>query len=95
MPGQHSNAVKEARSRAAIAVAEEMSRAFRENLVGSVQQVLFEEPDDGYYAGHAPNYVRVYVRGDNLHNRVLPVRVTAVFRDGVAGEVTENAGSEG
>ena len=86
MPGQLGNATKEARSRAAIAVAEEMSLAYRENLVGSVQEVLFEEPEGEFFTGHAPNYVKVYVRGENLHNRVLPVRVTEVFRDGVLGQ---------
>ena len=87
MPGQHNNATKEARSRAAIAVAEEMSLAYRENLVGSVQEVLFEEPEGDYFTGHAPNYVKVYVSGEGLHNRVCSVRITEVFKDGVLGRV--------
>ena len=37
MPGQHDNATKEARSRAAIAVAQEMSLAYRQALVGTTQ----------------------------------------------------------
>nr|MBQ8244031.1 tRNA (N(6)-L-threonylcarbamoyladenosine(37)-C(2))-methylthiotransferase MtaB [Oscillospiraceae bacterium] len=88
MPGQHSNATKEARSRAAIAVAEKMSAAYRESLIGSEQQVLFEEPDEEYFTGHAPNYVKVYVREKDLHNRVLPVTVTAIYKDGVLAECT-------
>jgi threonylcarbamoyladenosine tRNA methylthiotransferase MtaB len=87
MPGQHNNAVKEARSRAAIAVAEEMSNAYRENLVGSVLEVLFEEADGEFFTGHAPNYVKVYVRGKDLHNQIRPVRVTAVYKDGVLGSI--------
>ena len=87
MPGQHDNATKEARSRAAIAVAEEMSRAYRENLIGSTLPVLFEEPEGGYFAGHAPNYVKVYVRGEGLHNQICPVRITEVYNDGVIGEL--------
>ena len=87
MPGQHDNATKEARSRAAIAVAEEMSRAYRENLIGSTLPVLFEEPEGGYFAGHAPNYVKVYVRGEGLHNQICPVRITEVYIDGVIGEL--------
>ena len=47
MPGQLGNAVKEARSAAAIAVAAEMNAAFRANMVGSVQAVLFEEIAEG------------------------------------------------
>ena len=87
MPGQHNNATKEARSRAAIAVAEEMSNAYRENLVGSALEVLFEEADGEFFTGHAPNYVKVYVRGKDLHNQIRPVRVTAVYKDGVLGSI--------
>ena len=89
MPGQLGNAVKESRSRAAIAVAEEMSKAYRQALAGSVQAVLFEEPEDGYFTGHAPNYVKVYVKGENLHNQIQNVRITEIFRDGVLGQLTE------
>ncbi len=90
MPGQHSNAVKEARSREAIAVARQMSQVYRQALVGKTQQVLFEEADGEYYTGHAPNYVKVYVKATDLHNRILPVRITGLFRDGVQGILTED-----
>ena len=83
MPGQHPNAVKEERSRAAIAVAEEMNRAYRENLIGTVQSVLFEEPEGEFFTGHAPNYVKVYLRGEGLHNQVRDVTVTELFKDGM------------
>ena len=85
MPGQHNNATKEARSHAAIAVAAQMSRVYRENLVGSAQAVLFEEADGEYFTGHAPNYVKVYVRAENLHNQVKNVKITGLLRDGVEG----------
>lgn len=89
MPGQHNNAVKEARSRTAIAVAEEMSAAYRASLIGSVQQVLFEEPEGEYYTGHAPNYVKFYVPGTDLHNEIRSVRVTGCWQDGVLGQIVE------
>ncbi len=86
MPGQHGNAVKEARSRAAIAVAEEMRQAFLESFLGSQQQVLFEDETDGLYTGHTPNYIKVYAKGEALHNRLCTVRLTALYADGVFGE---------
>ena len=86
MPGQLSNGVKEQRSKAAIAVANEMSHTYRTAMVGSLQAVLFEEPEGDYFVGHTPNYVKVYVKGENLHNTVLPVLVTEVFRDGVLAD---------
>ena len=87
MPGQHSNATKEERSRAAIAVAEEMSRTYRENLIGTTQAVLFEEPEGEFYTGHAPNYIKVYARGENLHNQIRSVRITGLHAEGVSGEI--------
>lgn len=85
MPGQHDNATKEARSRAAIAVAEEMNRTYRESLIGTTQAVLFEEAEGEFYTGHAPNYVKVYVKGEGLHNEIRPVTITELYRDGLLG----------
>ena len=86
MPGQHNNATKEARSRAAIAVAEEMSRAYRENLIGKQLEVLFEEKDGEFFTGHAMNYVKVYAEGEKLHNEIREVTVTGIYKDGVIGK---------
>ena len=87
MPGQHNNATKEARSRAAIAVAAQMSREYNEALIGTVHAVLFEEMDGEFYTGHAPNYVKVYARGENLHNAVKNVTITGLYKDGVIGAI--------
>ena len=89
MPGQHNNATKEARSHAAIAVAEEMSRAYRENLIGTVHEILFEEAEGEYFTGHAPNYIKVYVPGSELHNQIRNVTLTEIFRDGMLGRIEE------
>ena len=83
MPGQHNNETKEARSRAAIAVAEQMSREYRQNLIGTCHAVLFEEKDGAFFTGHAPNYVKVYAEGENLHNEIRNVEITEVYQDGV------------
>ena len=87
MPGQLGNAVKEERSKAAIAVAEEMSRTYRERRIGNRVSVLFEEQDGAYYTGHTPNYIKVYVPGEALHNRILPVVITGLYKDGVLGRL--------
>jgi len=87
MPGQLSNAVKEQRSRQAIAVAEEMSRSYRQAMVGSRQQVLFEEQNGAYYTGHTPNYIKVYAKGEKLHNVIATVEITELCRDGVLGKL--------
>ena len=89
MPGQHNNATKEQRSRAAIAVAEEMSREYRKTMVGTHHAVLFEEAEGEFFTGHTPNYIKVYVPGGNLHNEIRTVRLTEVYKDGMMGLITE------
>ncbi len=89
MPGQHNNATKEERSRAAIAVAEQMRNAYREDLIGTTHPVLFEEAEGEYFTGHAPNYVKVYAPGENLHNRIRMVKLTDMYLDGMLGQIVE------
>jgi threonylcarbamoyladenosine tRNA methylthiotransferase MtaB len=83
MSGQHSNDVKEDRSRRAIQVAEEMSGAYRRAMIGTVQEVLFEEEQDGMFVGHAPNYMKIYVKEKDLHNQVHGVIVEKIHKDGL------------
>ncbi len=85
MPQQHPNAVKEQRSRDAIAVARRMSEEYRKKLIGTTLDVLFEEPDGEFFTGHAPNYMKVYAPGENLHNQIRQVTVTGLHQDGVIG----------
>ena len=87
MQGQHNNATKEERSRAAITVADEMSEEYRRNIIGTVQEVLFEEEEGGLFTGHAPNYVKVYAEGKDLHNEVRQVRITGLHAEGVIGTI--------
>lgn len=88
MPDQVPKAVKEARAARAAAVAAELEDVFHSALIGTVQEVLFEQPEDGLYAGHAPNYAKVYVRSDEaLRNRTCRVRITEPCRNGVLGEL--------
>ena len=83
MSGQHGNDVKEDRSRRAIAVAEEMNLSYRQAMVGTVQEVLFEEESNGLFAGHAPNYMKIYVKEKDLHNQVHQVIVEKIHKDGL------------
>ena len=87
MPGQHKNATKEDRSRRAISVAERMSQQYRQAMVGSTAQVLFEEPAGEYFVGHTPNYIKVYVKGEDLHNQICSVTLTGLCEDGMTGEI--------
>jgi len=74
--------VKEKRAARAAAVAEELHQAYLRECVGEVYDVLFEQPADGLYRGHAPNYMTVGVEGEILHNQTLPVKITGT-KDGI------------
>lgn len=86
MPDQHGNAVKEQRAARAIEAAAELERTSLGAMTGTRQNVLWEQPEDGYFAGHAPNYAKVYIKQDGLHNQITACAVTKLFRDGVLAE---------
>ena len=89
MAGQLPNAVKEQRSHAATQVARQLSEDYRRALIGKTVQVLFEEPEGALFTGHAPNYVKVYVQGKDLHNQIRAVRITGLCADGVMGQLED------
>ena len=91
MSDQVPNAVKEQRASEAAAVAAELEDAFHTALIGTEQTVLFEQPEAGFFTGHAPNYVKVYVEAGDLHNQLRRVRVAGLCRDGVLGELVDEA----
>ena len=89
MTGQHNNATKEERGRRAIEIAGKMSLAYRKKLIGTVQEVLFEESVSQWDTGHAPNYVRVYVPSMGRRNQVCRVHITGLEKDGLRGEILD------
>ena len=81
--------VKEERARRAAAVAEEMHRAYLAGCVGQTYPVLFEQPKNGKFSGHAPNYMEVLADGEQLHNQIRNVKITAVEGEALLGEIQE------
>ena len=82
-------AVKEERARRAAAVAAELHQAYLEGCVGRTYEVLFEQPKDGLFSGHAPNYMEVLAAGTELHNQVRRVRITGIQDGALLGELEE------
>lgn len=89
MPGQLPNAVKEERSRRAIAVAQDMSRCYHQELLGTTQAVLVEGMEGEHSVGHAMNYVKIYIPGAYPRNEIQTVAVKSLYSDGVTGEVIQ------
>ena len=82
------SAVKEQRAGRAAQAAETMCQAYLQGCVGRVYPVLFEQEKEGYYTGHAPNYCEVGVRANDLHNKVLDVKITGINGEILIGELT-------
>lgn len=87
MSGQILKSVKSERASKAGKIARELREHYDTALIGSVQEVLFEQTEDGFFTGHARNGVKVYARGNDLENQVRSVKITALREDGVEGEL--------
>ena len=85
---QFSAAVKEERTRRAVAVARTMHRAYLEGCVGQTYPVLYEQEKDGLYTGHAPNYCEACVRAEDLHNKIIDTKIVGIDGDVLIGELT-------
>ena len=73
-----------------LALAQESAWSFRRRFLGRTLTVLFEQQSNGVWSGLTDNYVKVYTKsGDDLTNKLLPVRLVEVYRDGVWGEIVE------
>ena len=82
-------AVKEERAHRAAQVAAGLHRKYLEGCVGRTYLVLFEQPRDGRYFGHAPNYMEVLVDGADLHNQVRRVTITGTDGEVLLGTLVE------
>ena len=85
MDGQIPKAVKAERAALAGQTAARLRETFDRALVGTVQEVLFEQREGEYFTGHAPSGVKVCVREEMAQNELRSVRIDAVLPDGVLG----------
>lgn len=87
MPDQILKSVKSERAAKAAKVAQKLRDAYDTALIGSEQEVLFEQEEAGFFTGHAKSGVKVYARGENLQNILRRVRILSLRTDGVEGEL--------
>lgn len=92
MHGQVPEVVKENRVRRLIAVGETLATTYREQMLGTVQPVLMEERlEDGLVTGYTPQYISVATNGGEA-GRIVNVRLTALTKEGMTGEIVESLG---
>lgn len=90
MPGQVPDAVKKSRSGIMLDLAKESAREFRRSFIGRTMDVLWEQQSSGTWTGLTGNYIKVYTKSpEELTNRIGPVKLVKLYRDGVWGELSE------
>ena len=88
MPGQVSDKEKKQRLGQMLALAESSRQDFSRGFAGRELAVLWEQRSSRLWSGYTGNYIRVYARSTaDLANRLLPVRIGEIYRDGVWGEL--------
>ena len=87
MPQQIEKTVKTQRAAVAAEVAGKLHESYCTALMGSCREVLFEQEERGFFTGHMKNGVKVYAKGEALHNQLRTVCITAIRADGVEGEL--------
>jgi len=89
MDGQISQSVKETRVHALIQVGESLAALYYRRLLGTVQPVLVEEClAEHEWRGYTPQYVQVICRGSTAE-KIVPVRLTAIDKEGMSGDIVE------
>lgn len=91
LPGQLNESVKVERAARLRETDQDLRLRFRRKNMGTVHPVLFENRRvTGYLAGHAPNYLDVYVAAPAVvAGKVRNVTISELHPEGVVGELTD------
>ena len=85
MPDQIPDNIKKERVHRLQQVAEEMTRAFHEQYLGTKQKVLWETRTKGVTDGVTDTYIRVYTKADVIPGEITEVKMERLYEDGVWG----------
>jgi threonylcarbamoyladenosine tRNA methylthiotransferase MtaB len=89
MPGQVAEQVKKERSRQMLTLAKESAQGFHKKFLEKTMEVLWEQQSKSVWSGLTGNYIKVYIKSsEDLTNRLLPVKIIKIYRDGVWGEIS-------
>jgi len=86
MPDQVLNAEKMVRAGKAGRLCAGLRGEYLASKVGTVREVLCEQPGDGGWWGYDPEYCRVLVKGSGSHNELVRVRIVSAEEDHLIGE---------
>jgi len=87
MPAHVPDNVKTQRNQNLRALAIECTQDYRYMFSGRSMAVLWEKQSDGIWSGHTSNYIKVYTKSnEDLTNKLVPVNLMEIYKDGVWGE---------
>ncbi len=87
-PDQIEKRVKTERCARLQSVCDDLRTSFLKNMIGSVQEVLFETPKRGMQLGYTRNYTPVSVKYDHpLTGQIRQVLITGTTEDGCLGSI--------
>ena len=86
MSGQVLKKIREERARQLIAIGNDLSHTYHQQLVGQEVEVLCEEITDGLSTGYTDTYIPCRFQG-GTPGEMARVRITGLSDDGVAGEM--------
>jgi threonylcarbamoyladenosine tRNA methylthiotransferase MtaB len=86
MPSQLDRKTKERRARELIGLQEELSFNYARTLLGTTQEVLFENDRDGGAEGYTPTYMRVFAKGAKSGD-IIKVKLVNYQDERFTGEI--------
>jgi threonylcarbamoyladenosine tRNA methylthiotransferase MtaB len=91
MENQVLDSVRTQRNQNLLALSRECAQIYRQRFLSRIMPVLWEKQSNGIWSGHTGNYIKVYTQSnDNLSNKLLPVKLGKIYKDGMWGEVVKS-----
>ena len=82
--------IKASRVDSLLELADRKSRLYRQNMIGTIRSVLWEDNKKGKWIGLTDNYIRVKVTSEqDLHNRIDKVQITKDSNDYLSGSILQ------
>ena len=85
-PNQIPPQIKKSRVNRALEVSRAKSKAFYEQFIGKIVEIIAETSQNGFIDGLTENYVRVYTPDRNIAlGEIIKIKIEKLFNDGVFG----------
>ena len=82
--------IKASRVDSLLELADRKSKLYRQNMIGTIRPVLWEDNKKGKWIGLTDNYIRVNVTSEqDLHNRIDKVLITKDSNDYLSGSILQ------